>query len=161
MESAAPLCGAQACRTNGLLYTAENTAFNNLLGGGPAGQRIKDPESSIAHVGAIFRSWALLGRSWALLGCLLGACWPLLCVSWLLVGVLGRFFAVWDWSRLDFGGFGKHLGTFLEPLRLIFRRFLVHTGLLVAPALDRQKPWKNQGFSKVFITLACCTQDQK
>ena len=33
--------------------------------------------------------------------------------------------------------------------------------MLVAPALDRQKPWKNLGFSKVFITSACCTQDKK
>ena len=67
-------------------------------------------EAKIIHVGAMLALCWLIIRSWALLRRLLGAIGPLLCVSWLLVGVLDRFFSVRDWSGLDLGGFGDHPG---------------------------------------------------
>ena len=76
------------------------------------------------------------------LGHFLGVFSLLLCVSSLLVEVLGPFFGVPDRSGLDFGGFGSHPGTFYEPPRPIFPLFLVHASLLCAQTLDKQKPRK-------------------
>ena len=70
------------------------------------------------------------------LGRFLGALGPLLRVSWLLVGVQGRFFCVWVRSELDFAGFGTGPGRFLEPPTFIFPVFWVHACLLVAQAQD-------------------------
>ena len=70
----------------------------------------------------------------------LGAFGPLLRVSWLLVGFLGRFFGGQERSGLDFEVFGTLPGKFLEPLTSIFPMFLAHVGLLFAQAQDMQKP---------------------
>ena len=45
------------------------------------------------------------------LGRFLGVFLLLLCISWLLVDVLERFFAVQDRSGLDFGGVGRVFGA--------------------------------------------------
>ena len=80
--------------------------------GGSRAQRIKDPNKLEPMLGTIFA----LGR-------FLGALGHLLRVSWLLVGVLGRFFCVRERPGLDFGGFGSLPGRFLELPTFIFQVF--------------------------------------
>ena len=103
-------------------------------------------EVKTGFVGLYVGSFFAVGR-------FLGALGPFVCVSWLLVGVLGRFFDVRDRSGLHFGRFWGAPGQVLDVSRPIFRGFFAHA-LLQALALHNNRACaQNYNFSCVFLMI--------
>ena len=118
MESAAPLSVPRRVEPSlsSALYTAENTAFNNLLGGGPAGQRIKDPDSILNLPSPLWALFFAPGRFLGALGRFWGASWAHFGLSCAFLGCLLVFLAV-------FLPFGTGPDSILEGLGSIWGRF--------------------------------------